>query len=202
MGRILRDNALAVDLAVKFQITEQQGHALIAKARASKIDPYTLLHGNELPKFPKNKKVVSAKPLNLEKAAGVFDDPVPEAPIDEGVWAESAPAEQTPVATPPPIIPPKPKGGKPQAKTTPAKDEKAEFVRVGDRLIDTTLTLKQKIAILADAIKSGTLETIDLVRAMQLHTELSGDSADGQTYELRVILDDTVPNNREQAVST
>ena len=67
------------------------------------------------------------------------------------------------------------------------------LVEVDGTIIDATLTLKQKIALLARAIKSNELSAVDLVRTMELHTDLTGDSAEGQTYELRVVLDTYKP---------
>ena len=188
--RVTKENALAAEIASHLQITEAQGLILVRKAGAQKMDPRALLHGETLAKVKKPASKTQPKP-DIAAAKSLFDDPAPAEDAWTGV--EDKPADDPVIAPTPKIVPPKRTDKKPEVVAV-AKPS-ADMVDVGGTMIDATLTLKQKIAILARAIKSPDLDVVDLVRAIQLHTDLSGDSAEGQTYELRIVLDTTATNS-------
>jgi hypothetical protein len=136
-------------------------------------------------------KKKAKKPL-LAEAVDVFGDPLPEEVSAESLAnteslqipaTELEPVEETSVV---PFIEP-PVSRKARAEQNEEEDDSR--IRVGDDVIDARLSRKQKIAILVRAITSGDLTPIDLIRAMQMHTDLSGDDGSGQIYELKVVLD-------------
>ena len=216
-----KEAELCTDVAVKFMLSEYQSQTLINKAIANGIDPYTLLQLDEMPQlnYPRKKKPKAVE-VNLDAADDLFGDaptaeppsapvenkasnatPAIDKPADEGIWPTETPVE-TPLAAaapqPPPVAAVPPALAIPEKKSTPPKSkpkmaDNPNLVEVDGTIIDATLTLKQKIALLARAIKSNELSAVDLVRTMELHTDLTGDSAEGQTYELRVVLDTYKP---------
>jgi hypothetical protein len=95
-----------------------------------------------------------------------------------------------------------------QKKTEPTetvdRENTREIVEIDGALINATLSRKQKLALLARAIKAtgeAALAPIDLVRAINAHTELAGDTAEGQIFELHLFLDPTAPTPQQMAES-
>ena len=127
----------------------------------------------------------------LAKAVDVFGDPLEETVSAESLQVPAAELEETSVSTT--DLQPFSEAFKvaPEAKKKPveAEEEDDSRIRVGDEVIDARLSRKQKIALLVKSITSGDLAPIDLIRAMQMHTDLSGDDGSGQIYELKVVLD-------------
>jgi hypothetical protein len=127
----------------------------------------------------------------LAKAVDVFGDPLEEIVSAESLQVPAAELEETSVSTT--DLQPFSEALKvaPEAKKKPveAEEEDDSRIRVGNDVIDARLSRKQKIALLVKSITSGDLAPIDLIRAMQMHTDLSGDDGSGQIYELKVVLD-------------
>jgi hypothetical protein len=127
----------------------------------------------------------------LAKAVDVFGDPLEETVNAEALQVPAAELETTSVSATELQSFNVAFKAPTEAKKKPVEAEEEDDSRivVGDEVIDARLSRKQKIAILVRAITSNTLAPIDLIRAMQMHTDLSGDDGSGQIYELKVVLD-------------
>ena len=181
-------NAEASVLAARLQVTEAAARNIIKRCTEAGVDYTTFQPGQKLPKKP----AAPSGDIEEEKAVAAL-------PAD--AWDDPPSPEATKAATPK-LIMPKSSGIRPIRKESVEYQTSDEVVEIDGELINATLTRKQKMALLARAIKAAgdnALDPIELVRAINAHTELAGDTAEGSTFELHLYLDPTAPTPTQLA---
>jgi hypothetical protein len=181
--RLRKLNAEATALAARLQITEAAARNIITRCTEAGVDYTTFQPGQKLP-----------KKSSVKDADTSDGKPVAALPADAG---------DDPIEAPPAEKPAEPKASpRSSRKAVTEYQTSDEMVELDGTMINATLTRKQKMALLAQAIKKtgdGALDPIELVRAINAHTELAGDSAEGSTFELHLYLDPTAPTPTQLA---
>ena len=165
----VEENEKISTFASRMMISELRAKNLIARAEAIGFDYTTLQPGQKLP---------SSAKIAATKASVAAPTPIP---VD--AWET-------------PALPPQTIAG-PRRKQTVEAQMTTELVEINGGMIDATLSRRQKLALLAQAIKAtgdNALDPIELVRAINAHTELAGDGDEGgNILELHLYLDNTAP---------
>ena len=176
-------DAEASALAVRLQVTEAAARNIIKRCTEAGVDYTTFQPGQKLPKKP-------AAPL------GDIEETKPVATLPADAW------DDPPTPAVPKVAPKPPSAPRPIRKEQIEYQIADEVVEIDGEMINATLTRKQKMAMLARAIKAtgdNALDPIELVRAINAHTDLAGDTVEGSVFELHLFLDPVAPTPAQMA---